>query len=131
VIIQYILDLGSRGFAPRLAGVKDIVNYIFESRKAECVDKLWAHRFVQRRPKLKTHFNRIYNFQRALYKDPKLINMWFRLVENIQAKYKIVNSDFYNFDKTGFIINIITPAIIVIHTDRCSRGKAIQPGNRE
>ena len=32
VIIRYILDLDSRGFAPRLASVKDIANYILESR---------------------------------------------------------------------------------------------------
>ena len=32
VIIQNILDLDSRGFAPRLAGVEDMANYILESR---------------------------------------------------------------------------------------------------
>ena len=31
VIIRNILDLDSRGFAPRLAGVEDIANYILES----------------------------------------------------------------------------------------------------
>ena len=40
VIIRYILDLDSRGFAPRLASVKDIANYILESRGAERVGKL-------------------------------------------------------------------------------------------
>ena len=40
VIIRYILDLDSRGFAPRLAGVKDMANYILESRGADRVDKL-------------------------------------------------------------------------------------------
>jgi hypothetical protein len=32
VIIRYILDLDYRGFAPRLASVEDIANYILESR---------------------------------------------------------------------------------------------------
>ena len=32
VIVQYILDLDSRGFAPRLANVEDIANHILESR---------------------------------------------------------------------------------------------------
>jgi hypothetical protein len=32
VIIRYILDLDSRGFAPRLASIEDMVNYILESR---------------------------------------------------------------------------------------------------
>ena len=46
VIIRYILDLDSRGFAPRLASIKDIVNYILESRGVDRVGKLWAYRFV-------------------------------------------------------------------------------------
>jgi hypothetical protein len=73
VIVRYILDLDTRGFAPRLAGVEDMANYILESRGGKRVGKLWAHRFVQRRPELKTRFNRVYDFQRALYEDPELI----------------------------------------------------------
>ena len=131
VIIRYILDLDTRGFAPRLASVEDMANYILESRGADCVGKLWAHRFVQRRPELKTRFNRVYDFQRALCEDPELISAWFRLVENMRAKYGIVDSDFYNFDETGFMMGIITPAIVVTRADRRGRGKAVQPGNRE
>jgi hypothetical protein len=40
VIIRYILDLDSRGFAPRLASVEDMANYILESRGADRVGKL-------------------------------------------------------------------------------------------
>jgi RecB family endonuclease NucS len=76
-------------------------------------------------------FNRIYDFQRALYEDPELISNWFRLVKNIQAKYNIIDSDIYNFDKTGFIIGQIVPGIVVTHVDRRNKNKAIQPGNRE
>ena len=32
VISQYILDLDLRGFAPRLAGVEDMANYLLETR---------------------------------------------------------------------------------------------------
>jgi hypothetical protein len=39
--------MDTRGFAPRLAGVEDMANYILESRGAKLVGKLWAHRFVQ------------------------------------------------------------------------------------
>ena len=102
-----------------------MANYILESRGADRVGKLWAHRFVQRQLELKTRFNRVYNFQRALYEDPELISAWFRLVKNIRAKYRIINSDFYNFDETGFIIGIITLAIVVTRINRRSRGKAV------
>jgi hypothetical protein len=40
VIIRNILDLDSRGFAPRLAGIEDIANYILESREGKRVGKL-------------------------------------------------------------------------------------------
>ena len=123
--------MDTRGFAPRLAGVEDMANYILESRGERRVGKLWAHRFVQRRPELKTRFNRVYDFQRALCEDPELIGAWFRLVENIRAKYSVLDYDFYNFDETGFIISIICPTIVVTRVDRRSRGKAVQPSNRE
>jgi hypothetical protein len=43
----------------------------------------------------------------------------------MRAKYGIVDSDFYNFDETGFIIGIITSAIVVTRADRRGRGKAV------
>jgi hypothetical protein len=57
--------------------------------------------------------------------------VWFRLVENIRAKYKILDYDFYNFDKIGFIISVICATIVIIRADQYNRGKAIQLGNRE
>ena len=131
VILRYILDLDARGFAPRLASVEDMANLLLESRGALRVGKNWAYRFIQRQPELKTRFNRAYDFQRALCEDPELIGAWFRLVENMRAKYGIVDSDFYNFDETGFMMGIISSAMVVTRADRRGRSKAVQPGNRE
>jgi len=131
VIIQKILDLDSRGFAPRLAGVEDMANFILESRGGTRVGTRWAQRFVARRPELKTRFNRVYDFQRALCEDPKLIGAWFRLVENMRAKYGVLDCDFYNFDETGFMMGMICPVMVITRADRRGRGKAVQPGNRE
>jgi hypothetical protein len=47
------------------------------------------------------------------------------------AKYGVVDSDFYNFDETGFAMGLITPSMVITHTNRHGRGKAIQPSNRE
>jgi hypothetical protein len=66
-----------------------------------------------------------------LCEDPKLISMWFQLVQNMQAKYNIIDSDFYNFDETGFMIGQIIPGMVVICADRYGRTKGIQPGNQE
>lgn len=108
-----------------------MVNYLLETQGGKHVGKLWAHRFVQRRQELKIHFNCVYDFQRALCKDPKLIGDWFRLFQNIQAKYSVVDTDIYNFDKTSFMIGQICPRMVVIYTNQCGRSKAVQPGNRE
>jgi hypothetical protein len=65
------------------------------------------------------------------YKDPRMIRSWFELVYNTIAKYRIGNTDIYNFDKTGFIIGIISTTIVVTSLDRHTKAKKIQPGNRE
>jgi hypothetical protein len=36
VVFRHILDINSRRFAPRLAGMEDITNYILESRAPTC-----------------------------------------------------------------------------------------------
>src|SRR3984957_11195412 len=113
VFLQNILDMDSRGFAPRLAGVEDMANFILESRGGKRVGKLWAYRFVQRQPVLKTRLNRVYDFQRALCEDPELIGAWFWLVQNMRAKYGVLDCDFYNFDKTSFIMGVIGPSRVV------------------
>ncbi len=50
---------------------------------------------------------------------------------NIRTKYNIQNEDFYNFDKTGFIIGIIYGNMIITYTDRRGRSKQLQSGNWE
>jgi hypothetical protein len=53
---------------------------------------------------------------------------WFHLVENICAKYSIVNSDFYNFDEIGFVMGMIQATLVVIYTDWIAKSKTVQPG---
>jgi hypothetical protein len=130
-LVQYVLDLDSRGFPPRLSAVEDMANLLRATRHEKPVGTLWAHRFVRRRPELKTRFSRAYDFQRALCEDPELINAWFRLVANMRAKYGILDEDFYNFDETGFMMGVICSSMVVTRADRRGRGKQLQPGNRE
>lgn len=130
-IIQRILDLNTRGFPPRLAGVEDMANLLLETRRARRVGKRWAEKFVKRQPELKMRFNRGYDFQRVLCEDPKLIGDWFELVRNMKTKYGILDCDFYNFDETGFMMGVICASMVVTRADRRGRGKQVQPGNRE
>ena len=89
VIIRNILDMDSRGFAPRLAGVEDMANY--HPRIARRETRRQASRPIDLyndNQTLKTRFNRVYDFQRALCEDSELIGAWFRLVENMKGKIR-------------------------------------------
>ena len=130
-IVQYILDLDSRGFPPLIGDVREMADNILTSRNAPRVGNRWPYRFIKRRPELKTRYSRAYDFQRALCEDPVVIGTWLRLVSNMRAKYGILDCDFYNFDETGFMMGQICPAMVVTRSDRRGRSKAIQPGNRE
>ena len=47
------------------------------------------------------------------------------------AKYEIQIKDFYNFDETGFMIDIIISFLIITHSNRYKKVKSIQSNNRK
>ncbi|TVY62381.1 hypothetical protein Focb16_v004163 [Fusarium oxysporum f. sp. cubense] len=93
VMVQYILDLDSRGFPPRHRDVEEMANRLLADRDASPVGKRWAINFIKRQPELKTRFQRKYDYQRAKCEDPTIIRNWFRLVQNTIAKYGIRSDD--------------------------------------
>jgi hypothetical protein len=108
VIIRYIINLDTRGFAPTYAAIQDIADKLLAARSAGQVRQKWLANFVKRTDSLKTSFNQAYDRQRALCEDPALIKLWFELVEQTKAKYDIYNNNVYNFNKASFIIGKIT-----------------------
>ena len=131
IIIHFILDLDSRGFPPRLRAVKDMADQLLADRDASPVGTRWAHNFVKRHPDLKTRFFRKYDYQRAKCEDPTIIRNWFQLVGNTIAKYGIRSDDLYNFDETGFLMGMIASGMVITGSERRSKPKSVQPGNRE
>ena len=91
----------------------------------------WVNKFVRRYDALKTRFLRKYDYQRALYKDPKKIQKWFKLVRSTIQEWGIVDDDIYNFDETGFAMGMIATARVVTQAERQSRPNLVQPGNRK
>ncbi|OBS16539.1 hypothetical protein FPOA_12858 [Fusarium poae] len=108
-----------------------MANSLLADRDASPVGKRWAHNFVKRQPKLKTRFFRRYGYQRAKCEDPTIIRGWFKLVQNIIAKYGIDLTDIWNFDETGFMMGIIASGMVVTGSERLGRPKSVQPGSRE
>ena len=47
------------------------------------------------------------------------------------AKYTINDTDFYNFNKTSFIIDVIYSSIVVTSANQKGRRKILQLGNQE
>ena len=131
IIVQFILDLDSRGFPPRLRCVEEMANRLLADRETPPVGKRWASNFVKRHKDLKKHFSRKYDYQRAKCEDPTIIRNWFRLVANVIAKYGIRPDEIYNFDETGFMMGVIASGMVVTGAERRGRPKSVQPGNRE
>src|SRR6266566_8841162 len=80
--VRYVFDLDSRGFSPRLNVVRSMADLLYTTRRATPVGKQWPYNFIRCRPEFKTRFSRVYDFQRALCKNPAILNAWFRLMVN-------------------------------------------------
>ena len=74
VIVDYILNLDSRGFAPTLAAVREMADKLLAIRDAPPVGQKWPANFVKRTDSLTTRFNRPYDRQRALCEDLAIIS---------------------------------------------------------
>jgi hypothetical protein len=130
-LVQYILDLDSRGFPPRPQAVQEMADLLLSERGESPVGINWATSFIKRRTEIKSKFSRRYDYKRAKCEDPKIIQEWFSLVRNTIAKYGILDEDIYNFDEAGFAMGVIATAKVVTSSEAKSRPKTIQPGNRE
>ena len=73
-LVQYIIDQDVRGMPIQLSGVKDMADLLLVLHSSKPVGKLWARRFVDTQPTLKTKFNCRYDYQRALCEDPEVIS---------------------------------------------------------
>jgi hypothetical protein len=104
---------------------------LLAQRHQDPVGQNWAATFVKRRPELKVKFNRKYDYKRALCEDSEIVEGWFRLVQNMKAKYGIQDEDTYNFDETGFMMGMISTGAVVTAAERRGRPKTVQQGNRE
>ena len=61
-IVQYIIELSTRAFPPRLRGVEDMANHLRRERDMPPVGQRWAHNFVKLQPELRTRYTRRYDY---------------------------------------------------------------------
>lgn len=72
-LVNKVLDMDSRGFAPTLSVVGDMANCILLSRGGQPVGKNWSQRFVSSNQQLRTRISRPIDHQRARMEDPVAI----------------------------------------------------------
>ncbi len=61
-IVQYMVELYTRAFPPRLGDVEDMANQLLRVRNAPPVSKRWAHNFVRRKEDLWTRYTCRYDY---------------------------------------------------------------------
>src|SRR5579862_5045013 len=125
VIIQHSFELDSRGFSSQLGVIRDMANRLLAVCAGRQVGIRWPSNFVNRSPELKTRFNHKYDYQRALNKDPKVIQQWFECIQAIISKYGIQESDIFNFDETGFMMGIASTAKVVTVSEKGYKPKTV------
>ena len=94
-LVQWVLDLNRRGFPPYIIDVRRMADVLLAARgqdpPPQPVGKKWVSRFIQSQSELQTKWTRRLNSQRASHEDPTIIAAWFKLVEETQQTYGVLN----------------------------------------
>jgi hypothetical protein len=130
-LVKYIRKLDQQGSSPTLRWFEDMANQLRAARDADPVGPRWASNFVKREPGVKSRINRQRDRQRVLCGDPGVIGPWFDLVQNVKAKYGILDEDTYNFDETGFTMGVGNRVKVVTASERRTEPIGVQQGDRE
>jgi hypothetical protein len=126
-----VLDLDRRGLPPRHSLLREIANYFLSQHGDQRVGQKWVYNLIKRRPEIDSKFSRRYNYERAKCEDPEIIQEYFDRVQAAISEYGILPEDIFNFDETSFAIGLYATARVVTRSDRYTRPKLLQPGNRE
>jgi hypothetical protein len=85
MLVNWILDMDSRGYPLRVCAVRDAAKILLEQRigASTKIRVNWAQRFIKRQPQLSPKYTCAYNYQRAQCENPEKLRAWFRLVTNM------------------------------------------------
>jgi len=118
-----------RGCPVRPQMLHDIANILLAKRGYETnpltISINWVYIFLNRQPDFKTRFAYRLIYSRAKCEDPKLIHEHFDTLQRVRSEYSIVDKDIYNFDKTGFALEIITIVKVIYSSDRSGKPSLI------
>ena len=95
------------------------------------IGECWVHNFINHHDELESKYHHKYDYQQAQYEDSEIIQNWFYLIQNTIAKYEIIYENIYNFDETGFQIEVIRTAKVITESERVDHSVMTQSGNWE
>jgi hypothetical protein len=78
-LIEWILSLDTHSVPPTQILVQEMAELLLRERvqnasiKQTTLGKRWVYRFVTRHPEIKSRYSRKYNYKRAKYEDPEVI----------------------------------------------------------
>ena len=76
--------MDQRGMPPRITTVRQMASLLAAqytgSATLQLVGEKWAYNFIKHHNDLQSKYNRKYDYQRAKYKNPVLIQAWFKRV---------------------------------------------------
>ncbi|EED11542.1 conserved hypothetical protein [Talaromyces stipitatus ATCC 10500] len=115
-LVKWMLDLDKRGLPPRHSLIREMANYLLSQHGNQQIE---------------SKFSRKYNYEGAKCEDPKIIQEYFDRVREVILEYGILPEDIYNFDETGFAMELCATAKVITGSDRYARPKLLQRGDRE
>ncbi|KAJ5337526.1 zinc finger protein [Penicillium brevicompactum] len=133
-IQDWLISMDHRGAALTIAMLRDMANLLLKNRgehTLQTVSKNWPTQYIKRHPGLSSRFSRRYDYKRALMEDPKTIIDWYKLVEKTIAQYGITSDDIFNFDESGFAMEVSATTKIITQSFYTGRRGVLQAGNRE
>ena len=107
-----------------------MANQLLAEHSTGPTGKHWLDNFIRQTLELTKHYTHHYNHQWALTKDPETLQAWFSCVEATRAKFRILDKDTYNFDKTRFMMGLVLSQLVVTGAYRHRKPKLVQPGNQ-
>jgi hypothetical protein len=116
VLLRKILQLSADGSPSQRRNVQEMANIMLRTKNPanpRTVGVNWVANFVKHHAELSSVYSRNFDIERAEVEDPKLISLWFKLVEDTIAKHGVVEKDVFNFDETGFQVDVISTSKVV------------------
>ena len=112
--------------------IQSMINLLLEKwgdTVSKMIEECWVTRFIEQHSEIKFKFVRKFHHKRFLCQNPKIINDWFKLVQRIMKKYKILKKNTYNMNEIEFAIEMISICRVIINSKRKDHPQLLQSEN--